>query len=309
MLQMAPGLRALFRNNLNLYDGRHPPHNDGKFSTDTSYDDRVVAKQYQNNHYPDKTMAHKKHTETSSRFYSGTSNLVLPIPKYLFPEPYQKASRLTYYASLCNSVEINSTFYKLPLQKTVANWLLQVPGHFRFTFKLWKEITHAKALDFKEADIERFFRVIRDVRRGCVLIQFPPGIGLSHSRQLRALLAHVASYNTQQLDIAVEFRNRSWYTADTYRLLDEHKACMVRHDMPKSVTPMTSLGTDNMYLRFHGPTGNYRGSYAAPVLADYASLICEWLKEGKTVYAYFNNTMGEAFENLKTLNQYVLQGL
>lgn len=84
-----------------------------------------------------------------SGFYSGLSGLALPIPKYLFPEPHRNSSRLTYYASLFNSVEINSTFYKLPMQKTVSKWAGEVPENFRFTFKLWKEITHVPGINFK----------------------------------------------------------------------------------------------------------------------------------------------------------------
>ena len=57
-----------------------------------------------------------------------------------------------------------------------------------------------------------------------------------------------------------------------------------------------------MYVRFHGPTGNYRESYVDDFLYEYASYINEWIEEGKTVYVYFNNTMGDAFNNLKYLN-------
>jgi hypothetical protein len=45
---------------------------------------------------------------------TGTSGIVVPGPKATFPEAYQATSRLTYYATLFNSVEINSTFYPNP---------------------------------------------------------------------------------------------------------------------------------------------------------------------------------------------------
>ena len=57
-----------------------------------------------------------------------------------------------------------------------------------------------------------------------------------------------------------------------------------------------------MYLRFHGPTGNYRESYSEDFLNEYATYISAWIEEGKEVYVYFNNTMGDAFNNLKTIN-------
>jgi uncharacterized protein YecE (DUF72 family) len=63
-----------------------------------------------------------------------------------------------------------------------------------------------------------------------------------------------------------------------------------------------------MYLRFHGPGGNYRGSYSDDILSEYASYIMEWRAEGKTVFVYFNNTMGDAYNNLVTLNKFVSAG-
>jgi uncharacterized protein YecE (DUF72 family) len=58
-------------------------------------------------------------------------------------------------------------------------------------------------------------------------------------------------------------------------------------------------------VRFHGPEPRYRGDYSDDVLKHYATYIKEWLKEKKTVYAYFNNTAGAAIKNLQTLNGYV----
>ncbi|HEY8955872.1 DUF72 domain-containing protein, partial [Chitinophaga sp.] len=47
-------------------------------------------------------------------YRSGTSGLVLPVPnKQSFPPAFRDKSRLTYYASLFNSIEINSSFYKV----------------------------------------------------------------------------------------------------------------------------------------------------------------------------------------------------
>jgi uncharacterized protein YecE (DUF72 family) len=254
-------------------------------------------------------MSRKKKINPLTNFYGGLSGLELPVPRYLFPEPHQQSSRLTYYASFFNSIEINSTFYKLPQPKTVSNWLSQVPGHFRFTFKLWRDITHVKDLDFKEEDVQKFFHIISQAhtKKGCILIQFPPSLGQAHLRQLEALLRCVGQCNiNHEWKIAVEFRNKSWYSVETYDLLEEHNAAMVLQDIPKSATPLTAPTADFIYVRFHGPTGNYRDSYSEQMLSEYATLMKEWLEEGRIVYAYFNNTMGDAFKNLQTLNQNIL---
>jgi uncharacterized protein YecE (DUF72 family) len=177
--------------------------------------------------------------EHLSRFYAGLSGLVLPVPKYLFPPLHQDSSRLTYYATFFNSLEVNSTFYKLPMATTVSKWAEQVPDNFKFTFKLWKEITHVKNLDFKENDVQTFFRVIESVghKKGCVLVQFPPSLGKANIMQLDALLQCIALYN-RHWNIAVEFRNRSWYNEEVYELIASAHTAIVIHDIHKSATPM-----------------------------------------------------------------------
>ena len=240
-------------------------------------------------------------------FYSGTSGLVLPVPnKAFYPPDFKDKSRLCYYSSLFNSIEINSSFYKVPLASTVKKWALEVPDNFRFTFKLWKGITHNKQLAFNEDDVTRFIGVINQAeeKKGCLLVQFPKSITINEYPGLVRLLKALSYADPlKQWKIAIEFRSVSWYIEEVYELLNEHNAGIVLHDMPSSATPMMGLDNNFIYLRFHGPGGGYRGSYGDDVLNEYASYIKEWQDEGKNVYCYFNNTMGEALNNLVTLNK------
>jgi uncharacterized protein YecE (DUF72 family) len=250
-----------------------------------------------------------KDNEFNKYFYSGLSGLQLPVPKYLYPPEHQDSSRLTYYSTFFNSIEINSTFYKLPLAKTVSKWTTLVHDDFKFTFKLWQEITHCKGLEFKEADVEAFFNVVSHAgnKKGCILVQFPPSLGKASMMQLSALLRCIQNLNpNNEWKIAVEFRNKSWYHDDVYELIASYKAAIVIQDIPKSLTPMISHVSDFIYLRFHGPTGNYRDSYSEDFLSEYSTYVREWIEENKTVYVYFNNTMGDAFKNLQSLNQYMI---
>lgn len=248
------------------------------------------------------------HPKNNQKFYSGLSGVVLPIPKYRFPLEHAQSSRLTYYATFFKSVEINSTFYKLPLQATVEKWANSVPQYFKFTFKLWQEITHVKDLLFRSEDVASFFNVVSGAKNnaGCVLIQFPPSLSKRYLPQLQMLLKCVSENNNEQLwKIAIEFRNNSWYEADTYEILKMYGCGLVIHDIPKSATPMLTHISDFIYLRFHGPTGNYRESYPEYFLSEYASYIREWLEQGKIVYTYFNNTMGDAFKNCQQISESV----
>src|ERR1700759_3590417 len=123
--------------------------------------------------------------------YAGTSGLVLPVPnKAAFPPEYRDKSRLAYYASLFNSIEINSSFYKVPMASTVKKWAADVPDDFRFTFKLWRGVTHNKQLAFNPDDLARFMSVVNNAsnKAGCLLVQFPKSITIAYINQLRLLL-------------------------------------------------------------------------------------------------------------------------
>ncbi len=241
-------------------------------------------------------------------FYLGTSNIVVPVPQALYPDAFKGKSRLAYYASLFNSIEINSSFYKLPKASTVIKWSESVPERFRFTFKLSKSISHSKGLDFNAEEVALFMRTINniDTKKGCLLIQFPPSFKPDSIKQLEKLFITIDATNAHQAwKVAVEFRNNAWYNNQTFKLLEQFNFNLVLQDLPASITPLTAPLTSVIYLRFHGTEKNYRGSYDNNFLSDYAQRIKKWMQEGRCVYCYFNNTLGAAFNNLQALNGFV----
>lgn len=242
----------------------------------------------------------------TQQFYGGTSGLQIAMPKRDFPPEHSDKSRLAFYALHENSIEINSSFYKLPQAKTISRWVAEVPDHFLFTFKLWKEITHQRELVFNNNDVTRFMEAIAaaNEKKGCLLIQFPPGLQVNAKPQLQDLLQLVKAYNWP---LAVEFRHPSWYRDSVFEMLNVHQAAMVIQDMPKSATPIELTADALVYLRFHGPSGNYKGSYSEAFLSEYANYIAEWQQEGRTVFCYFNNTAGAALQNLNYLKRCLAQ--
>ena len=240
--------------------------------------------------------------------YIGLSGLELPIPKYQFPPEHQTSSRLTYYATFFNTIEVNSSFYKIPRASTLTRWTSSVANDFAFTFKLFREVTHCKELNFSPPVVEEFIQTINSIgeRKGCLLIQFPPSLRNEHVGQLDKLLSTVKTADPVNLwKVAVEFRFNGWYNQEVFDLLEESGATLVLHDIPKSATSMNKVSSAFVYVRFHGPTGNYRGSYTDAFLHEYAQYITEWLSDGKQVFVYFNNTAGDAFNNCQTLKSFL----
>lgn len=234
----------------------------------------------------------------------GTSNVVLPFNKTNFPEAFRDTSRLTYYASLFNTVELNSTFYKVPMAATFKKWSSEVPADFLFSIKLWREITHAKNLVFEAERVASFLEAAAQMTPscGCLLVQFPGKISLDYYAEVENCLQLIAQ-SASGWRAAVEFRNRNWYTRETYELLDEYGASMVLHDQSKAVNFELRTRADFVYIRLHGPNGDYRGAYEDAFLSQQTLRIKIWLKEGRDVFVYFNNTMGNAFDNAVTLQK------
>lgn len=103
--------------------------------------------------------------------------------------------------------------------------------------------------------------------------------------------------------VVFEFRHNSWYSEDTYKLLDKSGAGFCVHDMQGIPTPRVITG-DIIYIRFHGSTGKYQGNYTKPMLKKWAQWIKEQGGKAHNVYAYFNNDIeGYAVRNAKTLKE------
>jgi uncharacterized protein YecE (DUF72 family) len=246
-------------------------------------------------------------TEHTGKYWSGTSGLVIPLPnKAAFPPEFRDKSRLTYYASLFNSIEVNSSFYKVPMAATVGKWAESVPRDFKFTFKLWKEITHIKGLNAGMESIDAFMKVIEQAgdKKGCLLVQFPPSVTIATANRVEEILHRIRDID-KGWKTAVEFRHPSWYNKEIYALADALEMSIVLHDMPASLNTKLNEKAPFVYIRFHGEKGDYKGGYTDAVLEKYALTINKWMLQGRDVYVYFNNTIGDAVSNLMTLNKLV----
>lgn len=224
----------------------------------------------------------------------------MPGNKLSFPPAYQLKPRLNYYSSLFNTIEINSCFYKTPLRSTYEKWVADVPEDFQFTLKFTRDITHAKDLNGDLSCMDSFLKAASGTRnkKGCLLIQFPGKINLEHFTQVQNILEEFRLLDPKhEWRKGIEFRNESWYVSETTELLNEYNAAMVLHDFSKAKVSTLVDSADFVYMRFHGPTGNYRESYSDRLLDEKAEVITAYLQTGRDVYAYFNNTAGNAFEN------------
>lgn len=239
----------------------------------------------------------------------GTSNITFPGNKSSFPTEFQLRTRLHYYSTLFPTTEINSSFYKILLPATLEKWEKDVTDHFQFTLKLFKGITHAPLLQCDLNDIDRFMLSANRIvyKKGCILVQFPGKITLEYFNKVEEILKQVAQQNQQERPwrIAVEFRHDSWHIGEAEELVNQLNMGMVLHDFRKAKLPTSDNKADFVYIRMHGPMGDYRGDYNDALLQSKAVQIKKLAAQGKDVYVYFNNTAGNAFGNGKKLESMV----
>ena len=93
----------------------------------------------------------------------------------IYPEGCAAADYIEHYAKVFGSVEIDSTWYRVPTPKAIEGWLRRTPPHFRFTAKIPRVISHEKMLVDCMGEMEEFLDAMAPLgeRLGPLLMQFP----------------------------------------------------------------------------------------------------------------------------------------
>jgi uncharacterized protein YecE (DUF72 family) len=222
-----------------------------------------------------------------------------------YPPGLPTSHWLRHYARHFDTVEVNGTFYRLPAERFVTSWRRQTPDRFLMAVKASRYLTHTRALANPEDPLERLFTNLRLLgpKLGPVLYQLPPAFEIDLARLERFLsaLPRRLSGVPTPLRHVVEFRHPSWYVSDTFALLDRHDVTVCLHDKRGSelIGPVTG---PIVYVRFHGTTGAYAGGYDDAALEEWAQRLGRECRDGRDVYAYFNNDIdGHAVENARDL--------
>src|SRR5262245_21932218 len=112
-----------------------------------------------------------------ARVWVGTSGFSYKEWKGAFyPSDLPDRQMLAYYASRFRAVEIDSTFYRMPSQKTLEAWSASTPEDFRFTLKATQQITHRQRLQVPSDSLTYLTSLVPTLGRrlGLVLYQLPP---------------------------------------------------------------------------------------------------------------------------------------
>ncbi len=237
-------------------------------------------------------MAHAQGTGLAPRLRLGTMGWSYSFWKPSFyPKDLPAADFLAFYAKHFDTVEADSTFYRIPTAKTVNEWREQTPEGFRFSLKFPQKITHIKMLrDCQEET--RVFLERADLLKeklGVLLLQFSPMFRQEHL----SLLAEYLRILPTGHRYAVEVRNESLLTSELISLLQQQNAALAWVDAIKM--PLIEEKTAPfVYIRWEGDRKAVTGTMGKPE-SDRSEGIREWsqklkalVDEGVEVFGYFS---------------------
>ncbi len=234
-----------------------------------------------------------------------------------FYPPEMKKGHLAFLATEFNTVEINSSFYRLPLRSTFEKWALETPEDFTFAVKLSRPITHYKKLEGVRGELEAFIKHAEPMREklGAILVQLPPSLKFD-TKLIAGFIEDIKVVRGRNypVRIALEPRNLTWMAPEeetnVRAMLREAGIALVFAQSKKipSFAPIDeSVTADFIYLRFHGPEAFAASGYGEDLLKPWAERMQKWRRGGKNVFAYFNNTTySHALEDSRTLKQMLM---
>jgi uncharacterized protein YecE (DUF72 family) len=257
-----------------------------------------------------------------SRVRVGTSGWSYPAGEGtwngIFYPPAKKKGfdDLAFYAEHFDTVEVNSSFYRVPAESTTRAWARRTPKDFDFSLKLFQKFTHPEMFlkatgmdpaDLDRGDIDEFRAAIDPLAQagklGALLAQFPASFKNEPSSlaYLEWLLRAFGGYA-----LAVELRHRSFSEnpGEPMRLLAEYGAALVQIDEPKFRDSIRQDRQPNVktlyYMRLHGRNAaqwwkhdksedRYNYLYAAAEIDPIVETVEEASREVKKTYVYANN--------------------
>jgi uncharacterized protein YecE (DUF72 family) len=173
---------------------------------------------------------------------------------------------LEHYAQRFGAVEVNSTFYKLPPDRTVEGWVEKGKriGDFEFSLKAPQDVTHTAMVqgdkDMVRDLLEQFhgdvLQPLADAKLlGAALLQLSPSFHGGEG-QLGMLELAIEQLAGRGVEVAVEFRHRTWLDGGQLApaamdLLRERGVALCAVDGP-SFPPMLRATASHAYVRFHG---------------------------------------------------------
>ena len=248
-------------------------------------------------------MTNKLHIGTMGWSYNFWAN-------NFYPPNTKPENFLQEYSKHFNTLEVNSSFYRVPSTSTIKNWDDQTKSNFLFSIKAPQKITHGKLAEENSDYLDFFLNNISILgsKLGPILFQFPPRFKSEKFDSLKNFI----SILPKKYRITFEIRNKTWFIDRFYQLLDENKIALVMGDSPWT-TKLEKVTSEFIYFRWEGNRKQIKGNIGI-VEKERTSEIKIWAKKiqnflNKTeVFGYFSKYYsGHPPTDAKQLIEFILE--
>lgn len=241
------------------------------------------------------------------QFYmGGTGWAVKEWVGTLFPADAKQKDFLKHYARQFNTVEMNTTHYRIPTAAMVEKWKTETESDFKFCPKIPQIISHSAHLGVNTGLIEQFTTAIEGMesKLGCCFMQMPPYFGADRLPVLENFLKHFP----RQIPLAVEVRHESWFNSvknstQLFNMLEKYNTSTVITDVAgrRDVMHMR-LTTNTAMIRFVG-NGLHPTDFTR--LNDWMWRMDSWYEQGLATVYFFLHEPEEP--QIPTLASYLLK--
>ncbi len=235
-----------------------------------------------------------------------------------YPPGLPAREQLAFYAREFATVEINTTYYRIPDPRLVQGWAERTPADFLFAVKAYQGLTHERDNPDCAAFVAALQPLVEAGKLACVLAQFPYSFhptpdNRDYLRRVRAGLG--------DLPAVIEFRHAGWLSQGIFELLRSLGLgfCCVDEPRLRGLLPPVAVATGPVaYVRFHGRNAakwynhdqaweRYNYTYPAAELQEWAPQIRTLDAAAALTLVYFNNHyVGQAVQGARDLNQLLL---
>ncbi|MFN7117267.1 MAG: DUF72 domain-containing protein [Saprospiraceae bacterium] len=221
-------------------------------------------------------------------YMGGTGWAVKEWVGSLFPADAKQKDYLKHYSRQFNTVEMNTTHYRIPTAEMVERWKTESEADFKFCPKIPQTISHSANLGVNTGLIEQFAEAIEGLgeKLGCCFMQLPPYFGADRLAILEAFLKVFPLH----IPLAVEVRHESWFdnvkhANKLFDLLEKYDTSSVITDVAgrRDVLHMR-LTTNTAMIRFVG-NGLHPTDFTR--LNDWMWRIDSWYEQGLEKVYFF----------------------
>lgn len=208
----------------------------------------------------------------------------------VYPADAKQKDFLRHYAKQFNTIELNTTHYRIPTLSTIEKWYTESTPDFKFCPKIPQTISHSRDLGLNSGQIDLFCDAVAELREklGCCFMQLPPYFGFD---RLAALETFLQQFPTK-IPLAIEVRHESWYNepAHTQQLLE----VLAKYEISTVITDVAGrrdvlhmgLSTPVAMVRFVG-NGLHPTDYSR--LDAWVNRMADWFAQGLSEVYFFTH--------------------